>query len=665
MTIPTFVLKGSALDLLDTDDPTALDSITLTPNTRGQMVSIAGVLYRPEPITITLDEDGTINGDVGVTLLANDPTLELESPLQWHVQLATSEGFPRQPKPFWFEAPEDGDVVQLGDVSVVPLLTPQGLTRGPKGDTGAQGTQGIQGVPGVQGERGEVGPTGPAGTTSWLGLTDKPTVIAAGPTAADARNAIGAGTSSVQIGTTSTTAKRGDYTPTGSEITAALGYTPLDASTRAQANGVASLDGSGLVPSAQLPGFVDDVIEVSDFAALPGTGSAGKLYVALDSNKVFRWSGSVYVEVSGSPGSTDAVAEGSTNLYFTTTRAQNALTSQLAGKADSSHTHSQSDVTGLTTSLSGKSDVGHTHSQSDVTGLADSLAGKAASAHTHSQSDVTGLATALSGKEPTITAGTTGKYLRGDKSWQTLDKAAVGLSNVENTSDANKPVSTATQTALNAKLTVGAATAPSTVGPTYYAPGYVANSWYFMHHSTSNSSSTMGQDGLRTHVFSVTAAVTVTRLAVELTAAGSANGYLRLGIWNHNPATGKPGTLVVEADTLSTGTGSAGTVAYVSAPRIYEVPIAGGTGVALNPGMYWIGYVVHNSSSAPSFRTGVPLYQQFPLGANISDVTGNLLAPMQNMSAYWPTGLGALSSTPNVVPNFDTPFIRILFKVAA
>lgn len=59
--------------------------------------------------------------------------------------------------------------------------------------------------------------------------------------------------------------------------------------------------------------------------------------------------------------------------------------------------------------------------------------------------------TALNGKEASITAGTTGQYWRGDKSWQTLDKTAVGLANVDNTSDANKPISTATQTALNGK----------------------------------------------------------------------------------------------------------------------------------------------------------------------------------------------------------------------
>lgn len=55
--------------------------------------------------------------------------------------------------------------------------------------------------------------------------------------------------------------------------------------------------------------------------------------------------------------------------------------------------------------------------------------------HTGTQAiaTVTGLQTALDGKEPTITLGTTGQYWRGDKSFQTLDKAAVGLANVENT----------------------------------------------------------------------------------------------------------------------------------------------------------------------------------------------------------------------------------------
>lgn len=75
------------------------------------------------------------------------------------------------------------------------------------------------------------------------------------------------------------------------------------------------------------------------------------------------------------------------------------------------------------------------------------------------QSKVASLTSDLAAKEPTITAGTTAQYWRGDKSWQTLDKSSVGLANADNTSDANKPISSATQAALNAKeATISAGT---------------------------------------------------------------------------------------------------------------------------------------------------------------------------------------------------------------
>lgn len=72
--------------------------------------------------------------------------------------------------------------------------------------------------------------------------------------------------------------------------------------------------------------------------------------------------------------------------------------------------------------------------------------------------------TAFNSKEGTITAGTTGQYWRGDKSFQTLDKAAVGLANVDNTTDANKPVSSATQTAINLKADSSALAPVATSG---------------------------------------------------------------------------------------------------------------------------------------------------------------------------------------------------------
>lgn len=71
-------------------------------------------------------------------------------------------------------------------------------------------------------------------------------------------------------------------------------------SEKGQINGYASLDGSGKVPAAQLPSYVDDVLEYANLGAFPGTGETSKIYVALDTNKTYRWTGSVYVEISPS-----------------------------------------------------------------------------------------------------------------------------------------------------------------------------------------------------------------------------------------------------------------------------------------------------------------------------------------------------------------------------
>jgi hypothetical protein len=99
-------------------------------------------------------------------------------------------------------------------------------------------------------------------------------------------------------------------------------------------NGIATLDVAGKVPASQLPSFVDDVQEFAAFANLPAAGEKGKIYVLETPYKMgnitssqFRWSGTAYAPIIASPGSTDAVAEGATNLYFTPARAQAAVTS--------------------------------------------------------------------------------------------------------------------------------------------------------------------------------------------------------------------------------------------------------------------------------------------------------------------------------------------------
>jgi hypothetical protein len=77
----------------------------------------------------------------------------------------------------------------------------------------------------------------------------------------------------------------------------------------------------GLVPVNQLPSYVDDVLEFANLAAFPATGETGKIYIALDSNKQYRWTGSAYLQITnGLIASTNDVPEGSNNLYFTAAR---------------------------------------------------------------------------------------------------------------------------------------------------------------------------------------------------------------------------------------------------------------------------------------------------------------------------------------------------------
>jgi len=144
-----------------------------------------------------------------------------------------------------------------------------------------------------------------------------------------------------------------------------------------------------------------------------------------------------------------------------------ALTSDITGTNSGTNTGDETATTiksklGITT-LSGN----NTGDQ-DLSGKVDKVTGKGLSTNdytTAEQTKVSNLSGTNSGdnatntqysglassKENTITAGTTSQYYRGDKSFQTLDKTAVGLSNVDNTTDANKPVSTAQATAIALK----------------------------------------------------------------------------------------------------------------------------------------------------------------------------------------------------------------------
>jgi len=125
----------------------------------------------------------------------------------------------------------------------------------------------------------------------------------------------------------------------------------IDISQKGVANGVATLDGTGKIPTSQIPGSIEEVVEYANFAALPATGVASRVYVTIDNNKTWRWSGSTYIEISPSDvssvnGMTGAVTIGVGNI--------SGLQGQLDGKAATVHTHAIADVSGLQTALDGK-----------------------------------------------------------------------------------------------------------------------------------------------------------------------------------------------------------------------------------------------------------------------------------------------------------------------
>jgi Lower baseplate protein N-terminal domain len=129
-------------------------------------------------------------------------------------------------------------------------------------------------------------------------------------------------------------------TPSGASNDTSIATTQfvrsLIAALSGAALGLATLDASSKVPAAQLPAYVDDILEFANLAAFPATGESGVIYVALDTNRTYRWSGTAYV----------AIAAGDVNTVFS--RSGNIVAE--AGDYNSAQITNNSSVSGLNVS---------------------------------------------------------------------------------------------------------------------------------------------------------------------------------------------------------------------------------------------------------------------------------------------------------------------------
>ena len=190
------------------------------------------------------------------------------------------------------------------------------------------------------------------------------------------------------------------------------------------AGGVATLDPDGKVPSSQLPSYVDDVIEVATLDELPATGEAGKIYVTKDTNLTYRWSGSKYVEISASL----ALGETSSTAYAGD-KGKATTDSLNAHLADFNNPHKVD-----------KAQVG--------LGNVDNTSDKDKPVSDATQQLINEVKESINSGNTTITDNLT-KHIEDYNNPHKVTKDQVGLGNVDNTSDKDKPLSDAAKEAIN------------------------------------------------------------------------------------------------------------------------------------------------------------------------------------------------------------------------
>ena len=199
-------------------------------------------------------------------------------------------------------------------------------------------------------------------------------------------------------------------------------------------SGVAELDANGKVPSSQLPSYVDDVIEGyksgADFfedsahtASKKITGETGKIYVDLSTNVTYRWSGTAYVEISASLalGETGATAYRGDRGKIAYDHSQSAHARTDATAVASSTTNGKIKINGTETTV--YSHPTYTSKTSGLYKITVDATGHVSATAAVAKADLTGIIGDFSSTEkglvPSPGSSNTGKFLRGDGTWQT------------------------------------------------------------------------------------------------------------------------------------------------------------------------------------------------------------------------------------------------------
>lgn len=214
-------------------------------------------------------------------------------------------------------------------------------------------------------------------------------------------------------------------------------------------NGLASLNESGIIPSAQLPSYVDDVIEVDTFSNLPGTGESGKIYIVQDTNLTYRWSGTAYVEISKSLalGETSSTAYPGDKGKATTDKLNKTSDKVVVGPTTVNPSTDKIVIKYQTHFTSTNSDNEDSHTINAATTSQAGVMSSADKTKLNGLKDQAGITSDIDAVQTNLET-----HINNKSNPHEVNKAQVGLGNVDNTSDANKPISTATQNALNSKF---------------------------------------------------------------------------------------------------------------------------------------------------------------------------------------------------------------------